>query len=101
MRCTDCKFANKSGNEEFVFCTYWQGEANKYSEGAEGFVRNVIFQLPFPRKVGLGWGYPNKLFNAETHWSVKGTASEGLMWRDQICINKDDRCHKYEGLIYQ
>lgn len=31
-------------------------------------------------------------------WSVKGTASEGLMWNGQICIHKDDRCHNNEGV---
>jgi hypothetical protein len=59
------------------------------------FVRTVLFPQTTVQEVGLGWGYPKQHFKLESHWSYKGTASEGLMWNNQICISKNESCQHF------
>lgn len=98
MSCKECKFANKSGNDDFVFCTFWQSKCNESGMSEEDFVRKEMFPQTTLSKVALGWGYPKKHFKLESHWVHKGTASEGLMWNNQICIHKDEHCHEHKLL---
>lgn len=98
MKCADCKFANKSGNQDYVFCTYWQNEADKQPMTAQQFAESILCQDPLLTEVAIGWGYPNQHYQAPTHWSIKGTASESIMWKDQICVYKNQQCLNYSAL---
>lgn len=96
MNCLDCSFANKSGNEGYVFCTYWQNKCNESKLDTTEFVKRVVFEETLLDKVALGWGYPSKHYSHESHWSYKGTASEGLMWNNQICVEKEQWCQNHK-----
>jgi hypothetical protein len=97
MNCSTCIYANKSGSDDHVFCTYWQNKCNESKQETKAFIQNKLFKQTLLQNVGLGWGYPNKHFYADSHWSYKGTASEGLMWANQICIHKNESCqHQVE-----
>lgn len=96
MNCSNCRHANKSGNENYVFCTFWQTKCNKSGMSEEDFVRKELFTQTTIHRVGFGWGYPNKHFKADTHWVHKGTASEGVMWNNQICIHINEDCQYHE-----
>lgn len=98
MNCANCQFANKSGNQDFVFCTYWQDQANESKMSQEAFVRQVLFPKTDLQQVALGWGFPKQHFKLESHWVHKGTASEGLMWSEQICIQKDEVCEAFTSI---
>ncbi|ASA22572.1 hypothetical protein [Paenibacillus donghaensis] len=98
MNCSTCIYANKSGNDDYVFCTYWQNKCNESKQDADVFVKKEIFKKTLVCDVGIGWGYPSKHYSAESHWSHKGTASEGLMWNNQICIHKDESCQYHREL---
>lgn len=41
MACKTCKFANKSGKEEYVYCR-WQDKVNQSGKGIESFVQGTI-----------------------------------------------------------
>lgn len=97
MKCADCRYANKSGKEDWVYCTYWTAEgAKSETKDAVEFVNKEIYKYPEPKEVAFGWGYPNKPFKGDSSSVVEGTIDEGLMWNNQICVSKDDKCHKIE-----
>jgi hypothetical protein len=98
--CGDCQYAHKSGSEDHVFCTLWQNRCNEANMSAEHFVRQVIYAGEKPSEVSLGWGFPHKHMKADTHWSTKGTATEGLMWNNQICVPKDDKCDFFKPYVH-
>ena len=98
MNCANCQFANKSGNEDFVFCTYWQEKANESKMEQETFVRSVLFPNTNLQQVALGWGFPQQHVSLDSHWSYKGTASEGLMWNNQILIHQDEVCESFQSI---
>lgn len=98
VKCADCIFANKSGNNEFVYCTYWQNKANESNMNQEDFVRKVLFPSTDLQQVALGWGFPKQHFQLESHWVHKGTASEGLMWNEQILVHKEESCNQFSSI---
>lgn len=98
MNCSDCGFAYKSGNDDFVYCRYWQRRYGKSDMVEEDFINNIIFEEESLDSVGLGWGYPHRHFSKETHWVSKGTATEGLMYSNQICVQKDSVCSNYKDV---
>ncbi|MNY85796.1 hypothetical protein D3C78_19960 [compost metagenome] len=95
MTCATCSHANKSGNDDWVFCTYWQNKCNESKMETIEFVKNVVFEQTDIIQLATGWGFPLKHFAAESHWSHKGTASEGVMWNNQILIQKDEKCQNH------
>lgn len=95
-KCENCRFAYKACNEDYVYCIYWQNQCSKGNLELDEFIKNVILKDNLEiSSVAVGWGYPNKSLNEETHWSMKGTSTEGLMYNDQICIPKEDCCSYY------
>lgn len=79
-----------------VYCSFWQQKFDKSNASTpEEFIKKEIFdKFDHPRKVALGWGYPNR-FVDDVSWVIKGTASEGLMLNGQILISKDDYCQYF------
>ena len=71
-QCANCQFANKSGNPDFVFCTYWQDKANESKMSQEDFVRNVLFPQTELNQVALGFQ------NSITNWKRTGCTREPL-----------------------
>lgn len=98
MKCADCNFANKSANEEYVFCTKLQDDGSKSGLGLNEFIKEVVYKQPLPKLIAIGWGYPNKRFKSDMHELGNDTATEGLMWNKQICVHKDDQCNKFKSL---
>lgn len=94
IKCNDCRYANKSKNEEFVFCTYWEDKYNKsgFEGSKEEYVKEVIYADSDDIVVALGWGYPNKHNKVETFWAIKGTVSEGLIYNNMILTSKESYC---------
>jgi hypothetical protein len=95
-KCGTCLFANRSGNPEFVFCTKFARLAGEKDMEPEEFIKKYVFPETSINLIALGWGYPNQGFRSESNWIIKGTATEGLMWANQICIGKDETCNEYE-----
>lgn len=96
MNCSNCRFANKSGNKDFVYCTYWQDRCNESGKPVEDFIKNVLFKETLVDKVATGWGYPKQHFSLESDWVHKGTLTEGLMWNEQICIGMSESCNNFK-----
>lgn len=94
-KCEKCKFANRSGSKDFVYCGYWQRQANESKQEPEAFVRNVMHLNPRPQVVALGWGFPHQPYEGDVAWHHKGTATAGLMWNEQICVSKEDFCNEF------
>lgn len=98
MKCAECRYANKSGREDFVFCTYWTGERAKSGyKDAIDFIKNEVYKSDEPKEVALGWGYPKKPFKGVANSVVGGTVDEGLMWSNQICVSMEDKCSEFES----
>ena len=96
--CATCKYANRAGNDDFVFCTYWQKQANEKSMESEEFALNILLdkEPTLNGCVGIGWAYPKQNYNKEVNWHEKGTPSAGIMWNNQICVQANTGCSKYE-----
>lgn len=96
--CATCKFANRSGNEDFVFCTKWQKEANESKMTSELYALNIlIYKEPqLNGVIGIGWGYPSQTYNKEVNWHEKGTVSASMMWNEQICVQANAGCSQYK-----
>ena len=98
-KCSNCKFANRAGNRDSVFCLFWYEELSK-SKGMteEEFVRSRIFKETDINNIGFGWGYPHQKFiNIEEEPKHSDTATSSLMWSNQICIQKDETCNNYKS----
>jgi len=100
--CDNCKSAFKASNNKMVMCSYWQKQFENQSEykTIESFVANEIYKLcDRPSVISIGFGSRHKHNKVESHWSYKGTATEGLMTNFQILINKNDYCYSFESYL--
>lgn len=98
--CATCAYAMKAANEDFVFCGFIHNELpNTKGEDLLEKLNQIEINngISLPRQIGTGWGYPNIPYNGEAHWTVKGTASESLMWNGVVCIHKDCNCNAYKS----
>lgn len=96
--CSSCAYANRAGSEDYVFCRFWQSQANESGLSSEEFINKKLFKETSIEGVGIGWVYPKVAYSGAVAWHEKGTASAGIMWSEQICISKDEGCHKHKSL---
>ena len=97
-KCSNCRFANRASNDDFVFCTYWQTQGEKSKLSFKAFVKDVMFINPSPQSVGFGWGYVNQRFREDGAYSLSSTPLEGLLHSNQVCIDKNDKCNAYKNI---
>ena len=100
MRCIDCYYARKHGNEDYVGCVYFQEKLRDSGLSEEGFVRLLIENEKeseeMPKEFGLGWVSPYKFPDDQSiNWVTSGTVTEGVMQNNWISVKKEDNCCNY------
>ena len=95
MNCENCAFARRACNEEYIGCSYWEGErqGNIYNLKPPKSDNEIMDELNI-NSFSTGWVYLNRY--PEQEKAPDSTASYNMMTNGVICFKKSFSCNKFE-----